>query len=344
MNGHVSKKMSRAKKWCWTINNYSEQDLHRLELVDCEYIVYGKEEGEQEHTPHLQGYVVFKNRKTFNTVKKLIGENAHLEVQRGSNKEASDYCKKEGNYIERGTLPDEQQTRGGEATKRKWEETMKAAKEGRFDDIPPDIYIRYRNSLKAIYQEEVNKNTTEITDIELKGHFIWIYGPTGTGKSHLARSIAMSLDPDTPPYLKGLNKWWSGYKMQKCVIIEEASPEQCKYLAPLFKQWCDKWPFTAETKGGTFDHGIRPPYIFVTSNYSIKECFPDPNDHEPMLRRMWEFYKESKETWLPLAQYEEEHDTQAMPVEPAIEGITNTEISIDSPSLEEATLRIAEPL
>ena len=343
LNGHVAKKMSRGKRWCFTINNYTETDVARCERIDCDYIVFGKEVGEEEHTPHLQGFVVFKNRKTFNAVKKIIGENAHIEIARGTIKEASDYCKKDGNYYEKGQLPEEQQTRGGQATKRKWEEALNNAKQGKFDDIPPDIYIRYRNSLKAIYQEEVNKNTVEIMDAELKGHFVWIYGPTGTGKSHLARSLAMSIDPDTPPYLKGLNKWWSGYKMQKVVIIEEASPEACKYLAPLFKQWCDKWPFTAETKGGTFENGIRPPYIFVTSNYSIKECFPDPNDHEPMLRRMWEFYKETKETWIPLTDYEEEHDTQVLPVEPAIEGLTSTQIDISEPE-DEPVLKVAEPI
>lgn len=319
------KKMSRGKRWCFTINNYTEEDTSRCERIDCEYIVFGKEVGEEEHTPHLQGFVVFKNRKTFNVVKRIIGENAHIEIARGSVKEASDYCKKDGLFFEKGELPPEQNERGGQATKRKWEETLKAAKEGRFDDIAPDLYIRYRSSLKAIYQEEVNKNTKEITDFDLKGHFYWIYGPTGTGKSHLARTMAASVDPDTPPYLKGLNKWWSGYKMQKAVIIEEANPESCKFLAPLFKQWCDKWPFTAETKGGSFEHGIRPQYIFITSNYSIDECFPDPNDSEPMKRRCHEFFKEDKESWIPLYS---DHDTQTLPIMPVDVGLNEHNIEI----------------
>lgn len=300
--------MSRAKRWCFTINNYSQDTIQKLTGIDCLYLVFGKEEGEETHTPHLQGFIIFNQRKTFNTVKKILGDETHIEMSRGTVKEASDYCKKDGDFYEKGTLPEEQQTRGGQATKRKWEEALKAAKEGRFDDLPPDLYIRYRNSFKQIYQEEVNRNTKEIPDINLKDHFLWIYGPTGTGKSHLARELAKRIDPDHQPYLKGLNKWWTGYKMQKVVIIEEACPDSCKFLAPLFKQWCDKWPFTAETKGGSFENGIRPDYIIITSNYSIMECFPSQTDYDPMRRRCHEFYKETKESFF----YIPEHDTQEL--------------------------------
>ena len=337
--------MSRGKRWCFTINNYTNEDILRLEHIDYEYIIYGKEQGEQEHTPHLQGFIILKNRKTFKSVKKIIGENAHIELARGTNQEASDYCKKDNDYVEKGELPPERGRQGGEAVKRKWEEAYNAAKEGDFDAIPPELYIRYRTSFKAIYQEEVNRNTSAIGDWDLKHHFIWIYGPTGTGKSHMARAIAMTVDESHPPYLKGLNKWWSGYQMQKCVIIEEASPEACKYLAPLFKQWCDKWPFTAETKGGTFEHGIRPDYIIITSNYSIAECFPDINDQEPMKRRCFEFYKETRESWLPFDFNEFNDVTQIIPPSP----VNNPELqsTVKDISIEEedeALLKLAEPL
>lgn len=160
--------MSRGKRWCFTINNYTEADIERLRGLDYEYLIFGKEEGEQEHTPHLQGFVVLKNRKTFNSVKKMIGEQAHIELARGSNAEASDYCKKDGNFTELGELPPERGRQGGEATKRKWEDAFNAAKEGDFDAIPPELYIRYRTSFKAIYQEEVNRNTSAIGDWDLK--------------------------------------------------------------------------------------------------------------------------------------------------------------------------------
>lgn len=333
--------MARSNRWCFTINNYTVEEAEHLTNIDVKYIVFGKEVGEQG-TPHLQGFVVFNKRMVLNKVKELIGERAHLEVARGSNSEAANYCKKDGNFIERGELPADRGRAGGEATKRKWEDAYDAAAKGDFDAIPREMFIKYRKAFREIYQEELNRSTLAIGDIDLKKHFIWIYGPTGTGKSHLARSLAMLIDQEHPPYLKGLNKWWSGYQQQKVVIIEEASPETCKFLAPLFKQWCDKWPFVAETKGGSFEHGIRPDYIFITSNYSLEECFPEQNDYQPMKRRVYEFFKETKEAWLPFNPIEEDL-TQAIPVEPAFHP-PPTQKEIDIESEDEALLKLAEPI
>lgn len=300
---------NRAKRWCFTLNNYTVEEEHNIQQIDCEYLIYGHEVGENG-TPHLQGYITFSTRKSFNTMKRLLGERAHIEVARGKVQDNIDYCTKQDHdhYFVKGEAPPETSEKGAEATKRKWEEARKAAKEGRFEDIPSDLWIRYRNSWKNEYQEEVNKNVVEIRDFNLKDHFYWIYGPTGTGKSHLARALAKKIDPDGQPYLKPLNKWWNGFRGQKVTLIEEATPDACKFIASLFKQWCDKWPFTAEVKGGAFENGIRPDYIIITSNYSIMECFPNEEDYLPMKRRCTEFHKEKRESWFEIQ--EPEHDTQ----------------------------------
>ena len=124
-------------------------------------------------------------------------------------------------------------------------------------------------------------------DKELKDHFLWLWGPTGTGKSHTAHRIAKEIAPNEEPYLKDLNKWWNGYDHQRVTIIEEADPKRCEHLASFFKKWCDKWNFTAECKG-TVIPACRPEYIIVTSNYDIDTCFPESSDRIPMHRRMTE--------------------------------------------------------
>lgn len=303
---------SRAKRWCFTLNNYTAQEEDIIQKIECQYLIYGHEVGENG-TPHLQGYVTFSTRKSFRTMKKLLGERAHIEVARGKVQDNIDYCTKEDHdhFFMKGEAPAESSEKGAEATKRKWEEAREAAKRGRFDEIPSDLWIRYRNSWKSEYQEEVNRNVTEIRDFNLKDHFFWIYGPTGTGKSHLARALAQKIDPDNQPYLKPLNKWWNGFRGQKVTLIEEATPDACKFLANLFKQWCDKWPFTAEVKGGSFDNGIRPEYVIITSNYSITDCFPNEEDYLPMKRRCTEFKKDTREAWFTIQ--EDEHDTQQLP-------------------------------
>lgn len=67
-------------------------------------MVYGREKGEQG-TPHLQGYVYFVNPQV---LPKKVHPTAHWEKQRGTALEASTYCKKDGDFFEKGTLPSNQ--------------------------------------------------------------------------------------------------------------------------------------------------------------------------------------------------------------------------------------------
>lgn len=95
---------SRAKRWVFTLNNWTSDDVdtivERLE-PECKYLVFGREVGEGG-TPHLQGYVHLKQCLRFNALKALIGNRVHLAVARGTAQEAADYCKKDGDYEEFG--------------------------------------------------------------------------------------------------------------------------------------------------------------------------------------------------------------------------------------------------
>lgn len=108
--------MSRAKNWCFTLNNYTDEEYQAV--LDCgnnprlvEYLVVGKEVGDNG-TPHLQGYVVFNAAVRFTTVKNRLGSaRLHLEVARGSPQTNKEYCTKDHDFEEFGTLPAVQQGR-----------------------------------------------------------------------------------------------------------------------------------------------------------------------------------------------------------------------------------------
>jgi hypothetical protein len=99
--------MSRGKNWCFTLNNYTEEDLERLPLLvtqnECSYLIYGKEVGESG-TPHLQGFVSFTRRVYLTDVKKRISRTAHFELSRLV-PESIEYCKKDNDVYEYGTPP-----------------------------------------------------------------------------------------------------------------------------------------------------------------------------------------------------------------------------------------------
>lgn len=94
----------QSTRWCYTLNNYTPEDEQRLQSIECKYHIYGRERG-QSGTSHLQGFVVFRSRKRFNSAKSILGNQVHLEVARGTSEQAADYCRKDGDIFERGSPP-----------------------------------------------------------------------------------------------------------------------------------------------------------------------------------------------------------------------------------------------
>lgn len=257
--------MSQAKNWCYTLNNPTAP----LDLSDTIYHVYGEEVGESG-TPHYQGYVVFAQRKRLSQLKKLSAT-AHWEVSKGTPIQASDYCKKDGKFIETGELPQPPHAKGGAANKRKYEEAFAAAKIGDMENIPVDLRIKHYRTFKQI---KVDYMPAIPSLDDTCG--IWYYGESGVGKSKRAR------DEFPNAYLKQANKWWDGYQGEEEVIIDDFDPSHA-CLAHYMKIWADHYAFLGETKGGMIK--IRPKTIIVTSQYDIDEIFPDPKTQDALCRR-----------------------------------------------------------
>lgn len=94
-----TKPSPRSRRWCFTLNNWSDDEFEKLiDVLDqkkCTYIV-GKEVG-TKGTPHLQGYIEFPNAVRFSTLKRF-NERLHIEKARGSRDDNITYCSKEGDY------------------------------------------------------------------------------------------------------------------------------------------------------------------------------------------------------------------------------------------------------
>lgn len=96
--------MSRARHWCFTLNNYTPDDVTRIQNLqnEVDYLIFGREVGESG-TPHLQGFVSFRSRVRRNTAIEKVGQ-AHFTVARQID-QAIEYCKKEGDFQEFGNRP-----------------------------------------------------------------------------------------------------------------------------------------------------------------------------------------------------------------------------------------------
>lgn len=94
---HRLQEQRQSKRWCFTINNYTEADIKAVEEASSQFLVYGKEVGKQG-TPHLQGYVEFLAKRRTSTVCKILGGRAHCELANGTAGENIEYCTKDKDY------------------------------------------------------------------------------------------------------------------------------------------------------------------------------------------------------------------------------------------------------
>ena len=249
-----SPKENRSRGWCYTLNNYTQEEFDELTRVECRYHVLGKEVGDKG-TPHIQGYIYFKNYVTFFKVKKLLGSRCHIERQKGTTTQASEYCMKEGNFQEIGILPRKNLTKKERAVRNKL--LMSAPLNQLVSDGELSLshvgQIRSARLILAQEAEDYEHSSTRGT---------WYYGPPGVGKSRRARL------ENPGAYIKPQSKWWDGYTGQKAVILDDLDGT---YLGHYLKIWSDRYACTGEVKGGTVK--LQHEKIVVTSNYSPDTLF-----------------------------------------------------------------------
>jgi len=91
-----------SQGWCYTINNLSTQewkdslsDKQRKALVKAtQYCCMATQRAPTTQRIHIQGYIQFNTKKNMTNVKAILNApQAHVEIQRGTAKQASDYIK-----------------------------------------------------------------------------------------------------------------------------------------------------------------------------------------------------------------------------------------------------------
>lgn len=268
-----------SKSFCWTLNNYTDNEIITIQNLyngKANYIVFGKEIGEVNKTPHLQGYIELTNIMKMTTLKNIIGNRCHIELRAGSQKDAVNYCKK------------------GEQPKSEWKELKE---KGENFGLNADVFEigvlnekhqgkrtdinKCRSSAKVGGMRAVTKQATSLQSIkvaekfleynEIKRDFktkvIWIWGDSGTGKSFKAREYCNDLK-DTYTKNDG-SKWWIGYDGHDTVIIDDFRDSWWGITEML--SLLDKYEKRIETKGGS--RQLLAKTIIVTSIHNPNDCY-----------------------------------------------------------------------
>jgi len=268
--------MSRARAFTFTFNNYGLLDEEAVQQLECQYLVYGREIAPETGTPHLQGYIYFKNPRYVKAVGAMFKQ-WHTEVAKADSKINRDYCTKSGDFYEKGDRPKttkEASEIGAAAEKAKWSQIIKDAREGKLEESDPKIFFTHQRTAKALRTEFMQTLPVPTMDTTTGTFYI---GPSGCGKSRTAR------EENPGAYIKNCNKWWDGYIDQEAVIMDDLDPPLAKALTHHIKIWLDHYPFTAEVKGGSLF--IRPKRIIITSQYTLEQLFEDPEALAAIKRR-----------------------------------------------------------
>lgn len=220
---------------------------------------------------HWQVLCVLAKKGTLAGVKAIFGPTVHAEPSRSA--AANEYVWKEetrveGTQFELGRLPFKRNS------KTDWAEVKKNTIAGKFDEIPDDIFIRHYSSLRSI------KADYEIRPADLDNVCgLWLWGEPECGKSTKARSFGEY-------FSKPLSKWWTNYKSEPNIILEDIDLETCKYMGHFLKIWADKFSFIGEIKGSS--RHLRPLKIIVTSNYTIAELYGKDEPLMAAIKRRFE--------------------------------------------------------
>lgn len=257
--------MSQGKFWCFTLNNYSDEEYIQLQNFNWNYLIIGKEVGETG-TPHLQGYGEFKSNKRLKALKDL-NSRIHWEYRKGTAEEASEYCKKDGDFIEIGEMS---KGRGARTDIESIRDVVNNG--GGMKDV-----MQVTNSYQAVkFAEKL------LTHAEKKRNWppevIWLWGPTGCGKTRRAFE-----ETEGKAWISGKNlKWWDGYDAHENVIIDDFRADFCTFHELL--RILDRYPYMVEIKGGT--RQLLAKRIYITSCYPPDKVYQTREDIAQLLRRI----------------------------------------------------------
>lgn len=282
----------QGKHWVFTLNNYDQDDVDRLDATGTElvpdtivYLVFARETGE-EGTPHLQGFVSFKRRRTHRFVCELLTGTPgtggiFVERAEGSPEQAAEYCKKADtaaeDIFEHGRCP------GGRGARTDLARAYGAIRDGasfrELCELQPAVGIRYGSGIMRL----INLQSRVKPSMEI--HVFW--GSTGVGKTRRVYDFVDAEKIWSCPGKTGGRVWFDGYDGHEVALFDDFDGSW--FPVTYFLKLIDRYPLRCEVKGG-YMHWI-PKHLFITSNIEPKLWYSGATEtHQAaVMRKLNEF-------------------------------------------------------
>lgn len=266
----------RLRRFVFTLNNYTEADIALLKQfaqASCRWMIFGKEKAPETGTIHLQGGCILTSQTCFSTLKKLPQfARAHIESMYGKPEDTRSYCSKEdSDPYEYGTLP----TPG---KRNDLHDALSFIREGA--DLSELAHIEAHGPVVVKFYKGLTNFRSLIRKPRVSPPEVyWFWGPTGTGKTRAAFSVADKY-ADRPNDIwvsSGGLKWFDGYDGQSVAIIDDLRSEDVPSF-PFLLRLLDRYPMRVEFKGGSILWS--PHTIIITSPLSPTDCFANRHRSE----------------------------------------------------------------
>lgn len=258
------------RSWCFTLNNYTDDDLTRLKdyFLPVTNVLYVSFEVSETLTPHLQGYFTLKRPARLPKLKKLLSDRYHFEKANGDHNDNQLYVFKDG------STPFINHNNGG-AGKRNditdWIDLREEHGLKKAVQIDPATFVKFHKGLDRAWS--VLKGPEPRTDYP---KCVWLYGATGIGKSYWAwQEYSGSV------FFLHHYPWFDGYFNQDCVVIDEYDKRD--YKPEILLTLMDRFPMPVQVKFGMQE--FNPKCIVVTSSVAPENLFHG-TDWDQVKRRL----------------------------------------------------------
>jgi len=292
----------QARNWCFTLNNPLDEEVETLltQGALCHYAVWQPERG-ANGTPHLQGYLAYKNRVRLATLHRLLPR-AHFTIARGSPDQNRTYCTKPetscGNPTELGDF--EEIPRAGQRSD--LDELQTALDAGLTNDDYATTYfstfVRYPKIVDAYQQAKIRARSSK-NAIKC----VLVTGNARTGKTMFTEHLALSHGGGY--YRHSLGGFWDGYRGESVVILEDFRGSSLSFGD--FKRIVDRYAVRVHIKGTSCQ--MAATVFYITTNFEVKDWWDHQvtgGDLTPITGRITEvLYFSEKRKFARFASYDD---------------------------------------
>lgn len=271
---------TRRREYCWDYfgeKNDLKEILTKNKWMTAGviYSVVGLELGDKNKGWHLQGYVAFRSVKAKKQLYEyVLGKGTLLkfwaEGRKKKPKQASDYCKKDKEFVEVGRLPVGQ----GRRTE---------LDNGR-DSLEAGATLREiirENKLQLIQYSKIWLEHFE-EKRDWKPEVWWLWGVSGAGKTHRAKALTKDKDAYwvSRPQI-GQKLWFCGYDKHEWLVIDDY--RQSHISLPMLIDILGDAPVKLQTKGSSRQLLARN--IIITTNKPPEEMYRNDDEEIYQLTR-----------------------------------------------------------